>query len=550
MNKGFTYKCKIKDHYKELYENSLVNEKRDTGVIGAIVGDHGYGFIKCIGGDNRLFFHISEIMTNSPLRQGDEVEFTVMEDYFSRSQDKWHATRIRALPKGTVKFHTIYDDVYTGILYVENDKQDSVSDEIDFEGGPAANANGGNSIIPTNMTRSVSLNQTMYVIYKDYEKQGFLDLPKTENHEYKIPVTSINSLIPEVRIWLEKNRKLSLSDLNEVEVNFQIQKSKKSNASTATNINPVEWICSMSTAAANAFIENMDDGHGLENGLDASIRSVTGNEPIAIKHKNSNKNFEDVTSRIKSSSSVSNNALVNSLNQNMVEPTSPNSTRSSCRIKSIMEKVSVGGVTPLKTIKSQSSVPHLKHSGFIVTLKDNYGFIEAEDHEHEVFFHYSELIDIDWNLQEKNYIKEQKILAAAGMLSETGLNNLSQNNVSKPSILQKCGFRIGTEVSYTLADKDGKLCAKQLIKLAQGSLIRHETVSDILYTGVIDRSTKSIDQTQKLYYGQIKVQGIADSDQQQQFYENSPKKCEREKYDSVSFGYSGSRGVETILKVR
>ena len=80
-----------------------------------------------------------------------------------------------------------------------------------------------------------------------------------------------------------------------------------------------------------------------------------------------------------------------------ISPNSQNSTR----LQAILNKVSVGAVSPLKTIKSQSSVTNLKHSGFIVTLKENYGFIEAEDHQHEVFFHYSEINDINFEEYEE-----------------------------------------------------------------------------------------------------------------------------------------------------
>ena len=40
------YKHKVKEDFKKDYETSLAEEKRDNGVIGAIVADHGYGFIK------------------------------------------------------------------------------------------------------------------------------------------------------------------------------------------------------------------------------------------------------------------------------------------------------------------------------------------------------------------------------------------------------------------------------------------------------------------------------------------------------------------------
>lgn len=38
----------------------------------------GFGFIKCVDRDARMFFHFSEVLEESPLHISDEVEFTVV----------------------------------------------------------------------------------------------------------------------------------------------------------------------------------------------------------------------------------------------------------------------------------------------------------------------------------------------------------------------------------------------------------------------------------------------------------------------------------------
>lgn len=38
----------------------------------------GFGFIKCVDRDARMFFHFSEIMDGNQLHISDEVEFTVV----------------------------------------------------------------------------------------------------------------------------------------------------------------------------------------------------------------------------------------------------------------------------------------------------------------------------------------------------------------------------------------------------------------------------------------------------------------------------------------
>lgn len=46
------------------------------GVIAAM--RDGFGFIKCVDRDARMFFHFSEIMDGNQLHISDEVEFTVV----------------------------------------------------------------------------------------------------------------------------------------------------------------------------------------------------------------------------------------------------------------------------------------------------------------------------------------------------------------------------------------------------------------------------------------------------------------------------------------
>uniref|UniRef100_A0A4W3I6G2 Cold shock domain-containing protein E1 n=1 Tax=Callorhinchus milii TaxID=7868 RepID=A0A4W3I6G2_CALMI len=54
----------------------LTGESREMGVIAAM--RDGFGFIKCVDRDARMFFHFSEIMDSLQLHISDEVEFTVV----------------------------------------------------------------------------------------------------------------------------------------------------------------------------------------------------------------------------------------------------------------------------------------------------------------------------------------------------------------------------------------------------------------------------------------------------------------------------------------
>uniref|UniRef100_A0A287DFK1 CSD domain-containing protein n=1 Tax=Ictidomys tridecemlineatus TaxID=43179 RepID=A0A287DFK1_ICTTR len=81
----------------------FTNEAREMGVIAAM--RDGFGFIKCVDRDARMFFHFSEILDGNQLHIADEVEN--------------HAIRIKKLPKGTVSFHSHSDHRFLGTVEKE-----------------------------------------------------------------------------------------------------------------------------------------------------------------------------------------------------------------------------------------------------------------------------------------------------------------------------------------------------------------------------------------------------------------------------------------------
>nr|XP_032833950.1 cold shock domain-containing protein E1 isoform X4 [Petromyzon marinus] len=89
------------------------DEKREVGVVAAL--RDGFGFIKCVEREQRMFFHYSEVMDDpQALRISDEVEFTVIPDAMLPQRN--HAVRIRRLPKGSVSFSTRLDERYVGVV--------------------------------------------------------------------------------------------------------------------------------------------------------------------------------------------------------------------------------------------------------------------------------------------------------------------------------------------------------------------------------------------------------------------------------------------------
>uniref|UniRef100_A0AAY4E6A6 Cold shock domain-containing protein E1 n=1 Tax=Denticeps clupeoides TaxID=299321 RepID=A0AAY4E6A6_9TELE len=93
----------------------FTKESREMGVIAAM--RDGFGFIKCVDRDARMFFHFSEVLEESQLHISDEVEFTVVPDMLSAQRN--HAVRIKKLPKGTVSFHTQSEQRFFGVVEKE-----------------------------------------------------------------------------------------------------------------------------------------------------------------------------------------------------------------------------------------------------------------------------------------------------------------------------------------------------------------------------------------------------------------------------------------------
>ncbi|XP_034946970.1 cold shock domain-containing protein E1 isoform X2 [Chelonus insularis] len=112
-----------RDQLKRATEISLLpesfavsGERREQGVIAAL--KDGFGFIRCVDRDARLFFHFSEVLDiDKEITVGDEVEFTVVQDpptFFSNTRQS--AIRLRHLPSGTVQFETITEKDLLGTI--------------------------------------------------------------------------------------------------------------------------------------------------------------------------------------------------------------------------------------------------------------------------------------------------------------------------------------------------------------------------------------------------------------------------------------------------
>ncbi|XP_015595682.1 cold shock domain-containing protein E1 [Cephus cinctus] len=105
-----------RDQLKRATEISLLpesftvsGERREQGVIAAL--KDGFGFIRCVDRDARLFFHFNEVLdVDREISVTDEVEFTVIQDPSSSfSNTRQSAIRLKHLPPGSVQFETIIE---------------------------------------------------------------------------------------------------------------------------------------------------------------------------------------------------------------------------------------------------------------------------------------------------------------------------------------------------------------------------------------------------------------------------------------------------------
>eukprot|EP01135_Chromosphaera_perkinsii_P006119 Nk52_evm1s406 gene=Nk52_evmTU1s406 len=88
------------------------SSKRETGVVSALKDS--FGFIKCCDRNLRVFFHFSELVDFNPndLKNRDEVEFVIELD----KSGKETAACVKVLPKGTVSFEAVEEEVLEGIV--------------------------------------------------------------------------------------------------------------------------------------------------------------------------------------------------------------------------------------------------------------------------------------------------------------------------------------------------------------------------------------------------------------------------------------------------
>lgn len=122
---------------------NVSGEKREQGVVASL--KEGFGFVRCVERNVRLFFHFTEVLdTSREICVGDEVEFTVVQDPASSyTNTRLNAIRIKHLPAGTVQFETLVESALEGIITREAPKS-PVKTQERTEGGVISYIQGNN----------------------------------------------------------------------------------------------------------------------------------------------------------------------------------------------------------------------------------------------------------------------------------------------------------------------------------------------------------------------------------------------------------------------
>lgn len=97
---------------------TMSGERREQGIVASI--KEGFGFLKCVERDSRLFFHFNEVLdVEREICLNDEVDFTVVQDQSSFSNSRQSAIRIKHLAPGTVEFETVLERNLNGVVTKE-----------------------------------------------------------------------------------------------------------------------------------------------------------------------------------------------------------------------------------------------------------------------------------------------------------------------------------------------------------------------------------------------------------------------------------------------
>jgi len=474
-----------------------------TGIVCTLKDS--FGFIERSDVVKEIFFHSSECPDFKSLNLGDHVEFGIQ-----TRNDKKVAVNVRTLPSGTVVFEDVSIEKYTGVVLRLPDKvphgygrqQYSTAHSTPVVGGPVVGPLPGiirfvpdtdpdvcfaikdingeftlkeNDLVVfhivtdkrDNMKHAgrISLHDDCFVQTREPRDQGYIASLKDTYGFIKCLNQEGTRVYFKLTELLDPNYPVNINDeveftlLNDTSSPGRVQATRIKlipNGTVMSNLlNP-----NRNRAILDYPLIDLDDSPTGQNSLKSphfdsagpAVRSDTWSDilsslPIKI---DSHSNCNGVTSHAIDLLSADDPSIVTSVPSRALEE-------------------------PL--IRNGVSAKSLSHGrGVIAALKELYGFIEHEDHQAEVFFHFS---------------------------------TYEGNPVD---------LELGHEVEFTFTTKNNRLSAENVRRIPSKSLAREDMTSEDVMSGVVLRACRCQNPDQEVYTGLIRVthqnssDGIANGD--------------------------------------
>ncbi|TMW52825.1 hypothetical protein DOY81_002092 [Sarcophaga bullata] len=370
-------------------------EKREQGVISSL--KEGFGFIRCVERNVRIFFHYTEILdTTREIALNDEVEFTVVQEQgVPYNTSRLHGIRIKHLPPGTVQFETLVVGNIEGFITREAPKS-PVKSQDRVEGGVITYEHG-------------ELKKTIMYFLKDCEKPPRIG----DRVRFDIYLVKRNKELIAVNVQnLHNALQAGLQPMIQPQLPQQQQQPQMHQQQTlqqlATNTTNPQQPPLTPSQQHHLHVHNQNNDPAIihTNGI---INAVGGAGGVGV-----------------GGIILPQNGYLNISNNQMMTPTTP-------KIEDF-NKLENNNL-------SNTETGQVIYRGFIAVIKENFGFIETLSHDEEVFFHFSNYVgNPNWLElgQEVEYTLSPNgnTSVSGNCLPAENVRTLPKGSIPQPSVLE------------------------------------------------------------------------------------------------------------------
>ncbi|KAI8040549.1 hypothetical protein M5D96_006492 [Drosophila gunungcola] len=240
-------------------------EKREQGTIASL--KEGFGFLRCVERQARLFFHFTEVLdTSREIDVNDEVEFTVIQEPgLAYNNSRLQAIRIKHLPPNSVQFETLVVSNIEGCVTREAPKS-PIKSQDRVEGGVITYEN-------------ADAKKTIMYFLKDCEK------PPRIGERVRFDIYMV-----------KRNKECIAVNVQQVSVQQQQQQQQQqlllNQPSTGGNLNQNDQLSGLSngisSSSSNASLQNGYVMHGSPGGSTSSVGSNNPGHIDDFKLENNN----------------------------------------------------------------------------------------------------------------------------------------------------------------------------------------------------------------------------------------------------------------------